>query len=814
MQYTKKEKKSLPRRILKIFLVLLLVLLLSALTVGLICGIYVASITEREIDTSVFDLLGKNSASKIYYYESAADREAGIATELEGQELYGGYRSIPVSYEELPKDLINAFVSIEDKRFFEHKGVDWYRTLGASLNYIFSFDDEFGGSTITQQLIKNVTERDEYSFERKIQEIFWALDLETKMSKEEILQNYLNVINLSNGCYGVGAAAEYYFSKQVGELTLYECATIAAITNNPSYYDPQRRPEANKERAMLILSQMYSQGYISEEEYQNARTSELELRIVERKDGRVNLWYVDMVIEDVITALIEERGYTRYLANTMLYRGGLKIYTAMDHGVQRILERYYADENNFGVGDGKEDLQSSMIIIDPYSGDLLGVAGAIGKKSANRIQNFATDTHRPAGSVIKPLSVYAPALEDGIINWASVYDDVPVSFSGEDGEIGWPKNANGVYRGLTNVNYAIEHSVNTVSVRVLEELGLQRSFDFLKNTLSMDELIEDRTEADGTRVSDRDYAALALGQFNYGVSVRDISAAYSIFVNKGIYSESRSFYKVTDEMGNIILERGYEGRIAISQENAAIMTEMLKNVVRKGTATSITLDSEIECAGKTGTTQKNYDRWYIGYTPYVIGGVWYGCEYPKALDASSSGICQKIWDEVMREVHSGYIQSGQIKSFDTGGDICKAEFCRDSGGLVCEACKNDPRGDRSEIGYFVRGSEPVQKCDCHILVPYDAAEGGVAAQGCYSADIEYISMIRVERCFPSQVYISDAQYVWRELPDDILPETSPELPFFNNLLEEGEYCGISYGGTQFNRYCRAHFDYWKWRKGQ
>lgn len=809
----KKRKKSLPKRILNIFLGLLLALLLCALVIGMLLGIYVASITDREIDTAVFDLLGRNTASQIYYYKSESDREAGIATELESQELYGGYRSIPISYGELPKDLINAFVSIEDKRFFEHSGVDWYRTVGASLNYLFSFDDEFGGSTITQQLIKNVTERDEYTLERKLQEILWALDLETKMSKEEILQNYLNVINLSNGCYGVGAAAEYYFSKSVEELSLVECACIAAITNNPSYYDPQRRPENNKARADLILSQMYSQGYISEEEYSEAKNSEVELRISERNTDRVNLWYVDMVIEDVITSLIEEKGYTRYLANMMLYRGGLKIYTAMDHEIQIILERYYSEAKNFNLESGGEDLQSAMIVIDPYSGDVLGVAGAIGKKNANRIQNFATDTLRPAGSVIKPLSVYAPALEAGIINWASVYDDVPVSFSGEDNEIAWPKNANGVYRGLTNVNYAIEHSLNTVSVRVLEELGLERSFDFLHDTLSMDELIENHVDADGREVSDCDYAALALGQFNYGVSVRDISSAYSIFANKGIYSNSRSFYKITDERGNIILERGYSGRIAISEENAAIMNEMLKNVVKSGTATALTLDEKVECAGKTGTTQKNYDRWYIGYTPYLIGGVWYGYEYPKPLGSSSGSICQKVWNDVMSEIHERYLAGGgEARRFETSGQICKAEYCRDSGKLISEACKNDPRGDRSEVGYFVSGSEPSEKCDRHILVRYDTAEGGIASDDCYSADVGYVGLIRAERHFPSQVYVSDAEYVYRELPVGVMPETSPDLPFFNNIFAEGEYCGVSPSKAQFNRYCRAHFDYWKWRE--
>ena len=810
----KKEKRTAAIRIRNIMLIVILTFSVTAIVGGLSFCIYVAAVTESEIDETLFELLNGNTASEIYYYESESDREAGIATKLEGQELYGGYRSIPISYSELPNELIYAFISIEDRRFFSHSGVDWKRTVGAAANYIFRFDDEFGGSTITQQLIKNVTERDEYSLERKLQEIMWALDLETKMSKEEILQNYLNIINLSNGCYGVGAAADYYFSKSVDELTLIESASIAAITNNPSYYDPIRNPENNRDRAELILWQMNEQGYISDEEYLEGLGQNIELKVRKGESSRVNLWYVDMVIEDVICDLEAEYGYSRSMANLMLYRGGLKIYTAMDYTVQTLIEDYYADKSNFPSADGNEAPQSAMIIIDPYSGDILGVVGAIGKKSANRLQNFATDTLRPAGSVVKPLSVYAPALEKGIINWASVYDDTPVNFGPEDSPQAWPRNANNIYRGLTNVNYAISHSINTVTVKVLEDLGLETSFNFLYDSLSIKSLIEEKKLDDGRVLSDVDYAALALGQFNYGVTVREITAAYSIFVNQGIYNETRSYYRVSDRAGNTLLEKKYSGRAVISENNAIIMTKMLQNVVSDGTASNIKLKNQIDCAGKTGTTQNNYDKWYIGYTPYFIGGVWYGYEYPKELSYNFGNACIEVWDEVMTLLHRRYISDGNIKSFDESESVIKYEYCRDSGCIVTAACKKDARGNRSETGYFEKGSEPTKKCYCHVLVAYDTAEGGIATDDCYSADVKYVGMISVERSFPIQIYVSDAQYVYKELPRDIIPETSLSLPYFNNLLSEGEYCGISYGNTQFNRYCRAHFDYWKWKNGR
>jgi penicillin-binding protein 1A len=805
------SQRTFIKRVRNAFLIIIISIIAIATVAGVTLGIYVASISEREIDEGIFDLIRENTASKIYYYESDGAKRSGDATELETQELFGGYRSIPVDYVEIPEDLINAFISIEDKRFFEHKGVDWKRTVGAALNYIMRFEGSFGGSTITQQLIKNVTERDEYTLERKIQEILWALDLETKMSKEEILQNYLNIINLSNGCYGVGAAADYYFSKSLDELTLFECASIAAITNNPSYYDPRRNPENNRQRALLILSQMYGQGYIDGEAYELAKNEELKLNIKSNGASEINLWYVDMVLEDVINDLMTQKGYTRAMANMAIYRGGLKIYTAMDYQLQLLVEKYYSNASNFGGVDGSDGQQSAIILIDTQNGDILAVAGAIGEKRANRLQNFATSTVRPAGSVIKPLSVYAPALEEGIITWSSVYDDVPINFGNGNEPIAWPKNANGVYRGLTNINYAVEHSINTVTVRVLEDLGLEKSFDFLYNKLGMKSLIDERVLDDGRVISDIDYAALALGQFNYGVSVREISAAYSIFASGGIYNGSRSYHKVTDALGNMILENKYHGEAVVSEETATIMHEMLKNVVKKGTASSLSLKKTVECAGKTGTTQKNFDRWYIGYTPYCIGGVWYGYEYPKELDSSTSGICVRIWDEIMSRVDKIYSARGEFLEIPESENIGLFEYCKDSGKLVGEACRRDARGDRSEQGYFVLGTEPSEKCDCHVLVPYDRAEGGIASEWCYAADVEYVGMIKVERNFPTEIYISDAQYVWRELPDDVMPETSPSLPYFNNLFREDEYCGISYGATQFNRYCRAHFDYWKWK---
>lgn len=813
--------KSFFKKVLTVTVVCTVILLILLLIVFWIFAIYVNQTMEKSIDESLFTMVASDSETAMYYYEKD-ENGTPKAIRLTDEVLYGGYRCSYVSYDRIPENLVNAFVSIEDKRFYTHHGVDWKRTVSAGTNYFLKFSDSFGGSTITQQLIKNVTDEDDYSFQRKIQEIFWALDLETKMDKQEILELYLNIINLSQGCYGVQAAADYYFSKDVSELTLNECVCIAAITNSPTYYDPIRNPSHNETRKNIILNEMYQQGYISYEEMMNCTNQSVTLNINEKYDARgINSWYVDMVIEDVIQDLMEEKGYSRAMANLMIYTGGLQIYTAMDPNIQSILEEYYANSSHFFASTDGETPQSAMMVLDPSNGDILGVVGAIGAKNANRVQNFATQTVRPAGSVIKPLSVYAPALDERLITWSSVYDDVPVNFGAYNldpskgnlvAPVAWPKNSNGVYRGLTNINYALQQSINTVTVRVLEDFGVEKSFDFLYNRLHMKNLIRASQDAEGNGITDMDIAALALGQMNYGLTVREVSAAYSIFVNRGIYNHPRSYYKVADQNGSILLSNPYQGEAVIEETTAAVMNKMLENVVTNGTAKTIQLKNSIHCAGKTGTTQSNYDRWFVGYTPYLIGGVWYGYEYPKSLSGSNQ--CLSIWDNVMTQIHErcGYLSNQNPKTFDEGTDMITCEYCVDSGLLMTQACQKDPRGNRSEIGYFIKGTEPTEYCTCHVPVLYDTKSGGVAIEGiCPDTSTEYVGLIHVERSFPIQITVTDAQYVWRDIGTEVMPETAVSLPFFNRMLGEGEYCGISAAELQYNRLCRSHFQYVTWK---
>lgn len=768
-------------------------------------GIYVAAVADGELDMSLFEYSAANSVAKFYVMEG------GEWVEWEEARLYGDKNFEFVPIEELPQDLIDAFVAIEDKRFFEHSGVDWYRTAGAAANYILNFDSRFGASTITQQLIKNVTGKNDVSIERKVQEIVWARELERNMEKYEILEFYLNVINLSDNCYGVQSAARRYFSKDASELSLLESVCIAAITNNPYYYNPIRNPENNKYRRDVILSQMYEQGKITKEEFDANFERDIELcpddSSVERK---INSWYIDMVIEDVTADLMAEYGYSRGAASKLIYNGGLQIYIQIDREIQAIMEEYYENEANFPAGEGA---QSSMIIIDPQSGDVLGVVGAIGEKSGNRIQNYATQTRRPPGSTIKPLAIYAPALEEGVITYASVYDDTPVKFERDSaGNFrAWPKNANGIYHGLSTMSYSVANSTNTVPLKILEELGLSHSFYFLRDKLGLSDLVEMGKDSGGAFITDMDYAALALGQLNYGLSVRDITAAYSIFADNGNYHSPRSYSLVKDSFGKVVLEKGATTSSVISDGNAEIMTSLLRDVVYGGTANSLTVKNKVAIACKTGTSQDNKDRWCIGYTPSLICGVWYGYEYPKEIPRAEKDIFLDAFDSVITQIYDEDIFSAyKDRRFENSADLVEAVFCMDSGKIPCEACLEDARGSRLKKGYFVKGTEPKQECDVHVLVDYDMICGGVANAFTPDEHITKVGMLNIQRSFPVQIYVSDAQYVVRFPPDNVMPSFDSKKAFFSTLEGKEKYFGTSPTATQFNRFSTAHINYSDW----
>ncbi len=802
--------------ILNVLLTVLLICFITGIIVGTAFAVYVKNYIDPEIDPAIFRM-NSSQTTKIFYMDYT-DRENRIGTmvEIKDEQLFGSENSVWVSYTQIPEDLVNAFVAIEDHRFWSHNGIDWIRTAGAVLNYFIPFEeDQGGGSTITQQTIKNLTEDKDYTPQRKIQEILRAINLEKKLDKTEILELYLNNIYLSQNCYGVQAAAYTYFNKDVSQLSLVECASVASITNSPTRFDPVQNPEEHIGRRNLILFRMMELGYITEVEYNTGKEAELVLDYQGRaKDASItsNSWFTDQVMVEVANALCEEKGYNLEMAYNLIYTGGLQIITLQDPEVQKTLEEVYANESSFPRTNNAVQPQSSGVVIDPATGDVLGIVGGRGDKDANLLLNKATQTTRSPGSSIKPLSIYGPALEYGIITYGSVYDDVPVMFNyAEDDEeklnpSAWPKNLPEVYGGLTTVNDAVTRSVNTVAVRILQDLTTDVSFDFVKNKLQMNSFIE-YAQLSGVGITDKDLSALALGGMNYGVTNLEITAAYQIFANGGVYNKPRTWLRVLDSEGEVLLENEPESYVVISEQTASIMTKMLQNVVTRGTATAITLDNTVNCAGKTGTTSNDVDRWFIGYTPYYVCGIWFGYDIPQSLGTLAWSPCTVAWDNIMIRLHQKYINSGTpLKTFEMANGIVSANYCKDSGKLMTAACYADPRGNRAETGYFTGTTVPTEYCDRHVMVAYDTLTGAVACDKCPPEYIKNVGLIAVERVFPMQVKVTDTQYTYRKTHEDTVMPTTGDVPFYTGLYVEGEYPGFTQTDRRYyNSFCFEHY---------
>ena len=817
-----------------ILLTLLLIGIISGTIIGGAFVLYVTNYVDSSIDGIELITAKKNMTTKICYVDYT-DRANGVGEikEITDQRLYGSENRVWVSYNgdgvdeegEIPQALVDAFVCVEDHRFWQHNGVDWITTTKKAFNY-FTGQMDGGASTITQQTIKNLTGDNDVTIQRKAQEILRALNLEKSLGKEQILELYLNNIYLSRGCYGVGAAAHTYFGKDVSELTLLECATLAGITQNPSKYDPVSRPENCKERRNTVLLTMYYYEKITKDEYYELISQDLVLNYNKSGSGStsngINTWYTDAAIEEAIELIMDHYDVSYLVAESLVYTSGFQIVTAQDYEIQQALEEYYANDDNFpSVDESFIQPQSSCVIIDPDTGDVLALAGARGEKLGNRILNYATQTKRPPGSSIKPISVYAPALEAGLITYGTIVDDVPVNFgeqfNADTGELeytrtgGYPSNAPNVYNGLTTIHSAVRRSVNTVAWRVLEELTLEISYSFLRDRLGITSLVYADELASGAVVSDLGYAPLALGQLSYGITVKEITAAYSIFANNGIYNKERIVLKILDNEGNVIINNDMESDIVISEQNACIMTKMLKEVVDSGTASRLTVKNKVNIAGKTGTTQSDNDRWFVGYSPYYICGVWFGYSMPKSLGSfsSSKSPALVVWDDVMNIVHDKKIAEENaagrpIEKFETAPGVITATYCMDSGKLMTDACKSDPRGSRAEIGYFVQGTEPTESCDVHVLVNYDSVTKGIANDGCPAENIKQVGLIKVNRNFPIQITVTDAQYVYMPLPLGVIAGGTTEDPYFVNALPEGTYTGKSSGTVQYNHVCQEH----------
>ena len=689
----------------KILILVITIFSLILLTLGSFT-IYFFTL-NKELDMSLIKT-GASSVTRIHYFDyENREYRIGKAKELEDEALFL-QKSEWCSLYDMPKNLINAFIAVEDKRFYEHSGVDFLRTGKAILNYIFGKNkNSFGGSTITQQLIKNLTGENETTIKRKAEEIFRALNLETKLSKNEILELYLNIVYLSENCYGINSASEVYFGKEISELSLAECASLAAIVKSPTKYNPYRYEENNRERRNVILTEMYNQGMVSLDEYSQAKEESITISsdIENKSKSGVYSWYTEYLIKEVASDLAEKNKISFESAKKLILKGGLNIYSTIDPDIQEIVEDVYENYSKYILPQNGKYNESACVIIDPKTSDVLALVGGIGEKNANMIFNRAVDAKRPLGSVIKPLSVYAPALDLNKITYSTVYDDTPIEI--KNGAT-WPKNSPNRYRGLVPIYYAVEHSINTVAVKVLHDLGKDKSIDYLNKFMIK------------TEEADRNDSSLALGQLTNGESLINVTNAYTPFANNGKIAPFKSYLYVTDNYGNTILEKNIENKKVISEETATIVTKMLENVVKNGTASCIKLNNpNIKVAGKTGTSSNNEDRWFVGYTSEYVCGVWSGFDTPEPIYSNKNPSCT-IFNEIFNKIYNNLDEKCE---FNYSNDVVTKEFCFDSGKISTEKCTNDVRGSRVVEGYYKKEHAPHDKCEIHKEITIDITDG-------------------------------------------------------------------------------------------
>ncbi len=665
----------------KTLLTSIIILFITLAIVGISIVGYIASNANQSVELDLRSLK-IDLTSFIYVNNEAGDPE-------QYQPVYAGEQRVWVDYDNIPQYMKDAMVAIEDKRFYDHKGVDWVRTSGAILNF-FSGTDSYGGSTLTQQLIKNLTKKNQVSITRKISEIVSALSFEQKYTKDEILETYLNVVNFGSGCNGVQAAANLYFGKDIADCSIAECASIAGITQNPSQYTPLIYPEQNKKRQQVVLLSMYEQNMITKAEYDQAMYESEHMTFIgdtnENKIDNipVNNWYVDAMLEDVAKDLSQALNIDENTANYMVMHNGLKIYSAMDKTAQAVAEEVMKDDS---IMPYNQEIQAGYIMID-YNGRILASVGQRGEKQANLLWDCANNATRQPGSSFKPIGVYAPALEYKFYNYSSMLIDEPISgIPGTSGS--WPPNWYGYYMGQMTLQHAIEISANAPAAQVVKEMSIEKSFEFVKNNFEFESL---------NKEEDCTYSGMATGGSYNGVTVREMASAFQIFGNGGIYNKSYTYFYVEDSNGKILLDnRTRPGSQVISSANATIMRKLLQTVVTgaQGTGSAGKVPGFTTFA-KTGTTDNNENSWYVGGTPYAAAGIWTGYETPTEMSNAESAYAAKIWKAIMRK----YLEDKSPLEFEDDPNVIVRSYCTQTGCLASSGCS------QLSTGYYTSDNLP------------------------------------------------------------------------------------------------------------
>lgn len=714
----KGKKKGFWKRHRKLALFLKICIILIILLIIIGAGAVVAIFANDDWSMSKDDLTLKSIDTIIY------DKDGNEIANVSGEE-----KRRTVSLGEIPKTVQDAYISIEDKRFYQHKGVDVKRTAGATVTYILNRGhSSYGGSTITQQLIKNLKDDKSDSglagIQRKIREMSRAYKVEKMLSKDQILELYLNTIFVGGegNLHGVELASRYYFNKSVGELDLAESAFLAGINHAPNSYNPFNgtdNSELIKKRTKTVLAEMKDLGKITEEEYNNAKAEVDEGLKFEKGNTATNSsmsYLARAALNQVIQQYAEKNDVSKEIAQTMIEGGGYKIYTTQDSNIQSNMEEVYRSGDYIYAGVQKKDgnkinthTQSAMVIIDHKNGYVVGCMGGLGDDVDSNGQNRATQSVRQPGSSMKPIASIAPALESGIITAATIYDESSTDFGN------YHPTSSGL--GLITVRKAIEKSANTTEVKIMSELGPSNSIAFLRK-MGITSLV---TAKENKEHNDENLA-MVLGGLTYGISPLEMAGAYAAIANGGVYITPTFYTRMEDASGNIVLEPVQEKTRVMSEANAYIEQTILRGPVGAGGTAPYAKVSGQDTGGKTGTTTDNKDRWFCGFTPYYTAATWYGYDIPEDLSTSYANVSNKaarIWVRIMDNIHKG-LESAE---FEKPSNVVSATICLDSGKVATEACS------RTYTEYFVKGTVPGD-CEGHTKLTICTETGKIATENC------------------------------------------------------------------------------------
>ena len=771
-----KARTKKPNFVLSVAATTIRLSFIIALCVGLALLGAVIGIAKAFVDTApTLDLAALDAQDKTSFIY---DSEGNLITDYKGTE-----DRIMVSIDEIPEMLQNAFIAVEDARFYEHNGVDVKRIVGA-LVANFTSGSTQGGSTITQQLIKQTVLSSEQSYKRKLQEAYLAMELETRYTKKQILESYLNTIFLGGSYYGVRVAAYGYFGKELDQLTLRECAMLAGLTRSPNYYNPRSNfytrntegsntPDITNNRTDYVLRQMRENGLITAQQY-NAALDRSTASVLEKSPASTDMYayphYVEYAISDVVDTFLDLNGLedtsaNRYAMENKLRTGGYSVYLCLDTEIQEIVEdtlanwsdyprlrdpsdKVYQSRNADGTYTEIEQPQAAACVFDYRTGELKAIVGGRYKPTTRKTLNRASGMTMPVGSSIKPLTVYAPAIDLGA-SPASIAYNMPVPISGwkdSSGKDSWPKNyGGGGYKGPQSFRSALRNSYNTAAAQILMTyVGVSRSVEYLHLMGIPDKNIN------------ADPFGLALG--SSGITPVQMAVAFGTIANKGVYQQPLSFSRIVDSNGNVVVDmhQQQDRHQVFKPSTAYLVVDMLKEAVQSGTGTKAKISSQV-VAGKTGTNSDSKGVFFAGMTGWYSASVWIGHDNYKALSSKATGgnAAAPLWQSFMEKIHKAKNLDSReiIDGTPSDYNLVRVTTCGVSGQLATDACYNDVNGYKTITDYWSADGVPTAYCSMHKSVSICTESGLLATDYCPSYSVESRGIVLIPRGHPLYDYI-------------------------------------------------------------